>query len=265
MKEPKGDLLQLSFYLPNQTPEIALNMLVKALLECGANFSGIARGCTLNMEESGYFIPKARIYREKQLHVSNFQELQSWLDSEEIRVLEVLMTNASDTTKDECVIVTYGSISDQAARHDTPTVSVLSMGDIFSLARLPISDSKKYAIKAKQAGKRTYIRLKSIIEIINPAYGSITIEWPLEVPADLKNDPRSLAFRDFYISESFMGANTVTLLRNLFKGAYIEEMSHGLYISCTREFNPEGIEVDKKVSPWNTLSTQVGKIIANAA
>ncbi len=263
MKEPIGELLHLSFYLPEQSPNAALAALVEALLQNGADFSGIARGCKLDNQDKEYFMPEARIYRSEQLKVGNIQEFHSWLNSREVRVLEVLMKNASDTKRSECAVVTYGSISEMAAKRDVPSVSILSTGDLFSLARLPVSNSKKYANKAKKAGQKTYARLKTIVEAINPAYSSITIEWPLESPSDLKSDPRSLAFRDFYIKEAFVGTDQIGLIKSLFEGAYIEELGKGIYVSCTKEFNPKGVEVNKALSPWNTISTEVGKMIAN--
>lgn len=265
MKEPMGELLHLSFYLHDQTPSGALIAVVEAMIRDGADFAGIARGCKTSNKTQEYFVPKARIYRNEQVRIESMKELHSWLSSPDIQILEILMKNASDTNKDEYVVVTYENISESAAQQDVPPVSILSTGDLFSLARLPLSDSNKYMAQSKKAGKKVYTRLKAIVEAINPSYASITIEWPLESPSDLRTDPRSLAFRDFYIKESFIGTTQIDLFKNLYNGAYIEDMKNGIYVSCTREFNPRNIDVDRTAPPWNTISTRVGKIIANAS
>lgn len=263
MKEPSGEILQLSFYLPNQTSEVALRTLIEALLQSGAKFSGIARGCRVDTKEGKPFVPLARIYRNIEVEIRTLQELQFWLMSDNFYLLEVLMTNFNDLEKDECVVVTYEGISEQAAQYDTPAVTILSTGNIFSLARNSLSDSKKYNEKARKAGKKTYEQFKDIIEVLKPAYGSIAIEWSLESPADLRLDPRSLAFRNFYVSYS-VGIDLINQLRQLFDAAYIEDLSSGIYISCTSEFNPKRLQINLATPPWDRISTEVGKLLAKA-
>lgn len=98
-------------------------MLVKAMLQNGGEFCNMARGCRVDDSKEKYFVPKARIYRTKQLPITNIQEFEFWLNSEDIRVLEVLMTHKNAPYEKESLIITYGYISTQAAQYDTPAVS----------------------------------------------------------------------------------------------------------------------------------------------
>jgi hypothetical protein len=95
-------------------------------------------------------------------------------------------------------------------------------------------------------------------------YGAILVEYTLESPDELRRDPRSLAFRDFYLSRRRLPLALVrSLLALVPDGAYVRELECGVYISMSSEFNPEGGHVESELA--QNTSTQIARAIGQAS
>lgn len=226
-------------------------------MSSNASFQGIGRGYEKPAKQPGGCIPLARIYRGQEVKVTDLDDLISQLNSEDFCLLEVVMNNVSDVYPEECAIVTYESISDEATGRSIPAVTILTSGDVFSLSRIPVPNSEVYRQKAHSAGRKVYRRFLNLVDLLRPAYGAISVEWPLESPPDLAKDPRSKALRNLYISKSHFDSRTIVKIRSLYAQAYIEELEGGLYASTMREFNPKGVEVD-----FGDSGTEVARLIS---
>lgn len=254
MKRLEPPLLGLSFYFANVSEADAFSLLVMALLHLGAKFTGQAsvhRGAGVRNRPFAS-ITDEPIPEQVTLDASAMAKV---LTDPDIRVIEVYMDGAIGIARDAAEIVTYVSISPEATRTDRHPLAILTEGWLFE-GTFP----KKYPKQARKAGRQAYKRFCSLIDSENPAYAAITREISLECPTDLRRDPRSYAFLDFFVSRKFLGASNLTKVKNIFQGAYIEEVGDGLYISCTKEFNPEGISLDPEDAAWHSL--QVAKLVA---
>jgi hypothetical protein len=86
----------------------------------------------------------------------------------------------------------------------------------------------------------------AVADALPSPYGAILVEYSLEEPHELVSDPRSLAFRDFFLSSEFFSAKAIAEIRRIAGSrAYVEQRPRGVYISMSAEFNPDG----KNVSP----------------
>ena len=86
------------------------------------------------------------------------------------------------------------------------------------------------------------------------------MDYALETPEELVSDPRSYAFSDFYFDDGvFVGQRDEIV--GVAEGAFIGEVGQGSFVSCTRFFNPEGIDAKK---PGSQISGRIGKIIGSA-
>jgi len=123
--------------------------------------------------------------------------------------------------------------------------------------------ARRNSAKMTKLGRRAYARFVSVAESIEPVYGAIVVEYSLETPAELRKDPRSLAFRDFFLSRVVAGKETVEqVLRLAGDEAYVERLSTGIYVSMSPEFNPEGrglppVEAQER-------SAQIGSVLGKA-
>ena len=114
---------------------------------------------------------------------------------------------------------------------------------------------RKAKKRLKRLGRKAYARFVEVAEIVPCSYGAILVEYALEEPSELRRDPRSLAFRDCFVSRRALGQDMVAqVLAWAGSDAYVEEMPSGVYLSMTPEFNPEG----RGVPPLEAQKRSVG-------
>jgi hypothetical protein len=244
--------LELNFYFANLPEVEAFTRLVTTLLALGAKFTGTGyahRGEGLRDK------PFASTHDSvlEPVPIRDVTDLTRSLADPDIRLVQVYMEGATSTMSNVAEIVTYLSISPEAAHTDRHPLAIWTDGEVFSG---PLRE--KYTQRARKVGRRTYERFRALIEALRPAYAAITSEWSLECPADLRRDPRSLAFRNFFVSRAHLEEANLAYIQRLYSRAYIEPMGDGLYISCSKEFNPLGRGLDVGDTP---RQTEVGKLI----
>ena len=104
-------------------------------------------------------------------------------------------------------------------------------------------------------GREIYTAFVGIAESIDCLYGAILVEYTLEDPEELRRDPRSYAFRDFYLSRSRLPLTLVPRLLALVPpGAYVRELDHGVYVSMSWEFDPEHRSVERELALHTSTS-----------
>lgn len=151
--------------------------------------------------------------------------------------------------------LTFGSISPRAAARDRHPIVLLTEGEIFS--GIPRDTSRMV-----KAGKRVYNAFRKLVLALEPMYAAITVEIPLPCPTDLQQKPMSLAFRDFFVGERYLGRAGLASLAALFRRAYQEALDGGLYVSCTAAMNPRGVALNDDEA--QSLSIEAAARIAAA-
>ncbi|MBA3943778.1 MAG: hypothetical protein H0X37_04365 [Herpetosiphonaceae bacterium] len=255
MRQPDPPFLELSFYFADRTGREAFTQLVTTLVGFGATFTGEGKahkGVGLRDQPFGSLSDELR----EPLPLENSEALTRWTSDPNTRLLQVSMGGATGAIADVAEIVTYESISDEAASVDHHPVAIWTEGELFS-GTFP----KTHAGQARKVGQQTYERFRLLVEALAPAYAAITTEYGLECPEDLRRDARSYAFQDFFVSRSYLGANKVAKIQNLFAEAYAEPVGDGIYISCHRFFNPEGKDSEAKYGSGQ--SGEVARLIAS--
>jgi hypothetical protein len=111
-------------------------------------------------------------------------------------------------------LVTYVSISVEAQRHDHHPVA------------LWLSDESIDGVLSN-AMERLFIDLTLRIR---PTYAAASHSWGLECLFDLDQDPRSLAFQDFFIDTRLLGTAAVRQIREICSGARFIEEDAGLFV-----------------------------------
>jgi hypothetical protein len=125
----------------------------------------------------------------------------------------------------------------------------------------PFRDNRK---RLKKLGRRVYQRFVEVADTIPCVYGAILVEYSLEEPEKLRKDPRSLAFRDFFLSRERLENKAIEeAIRLAGDEAYVERRASGVYISMNAEFNPDGRSIPSPESQW--ISAQISAVIGRAA
>lgn len=257
MKLPDGPFLELCFYFSNMTEASVMHLLVKTLLDQSAEFAGIGK------------VHQGKALREKpfdditdsvlsEIRISSINDVDRILDDENTRLIQILMNNATGANSRISEIITFLSISTEAAHYDRHPIGIWTEGELLS-GNFP----QQYPNQAAKFGRKIYQRFVDLITSLNPDYAAITSEWALECPYDLRRDPRSISFINFYINRSFIGDIGFEKIQKEFFHAYQEAVADGIYISGSKYLNPIGIEVARDQAERKSIL--VGKIIAGKA
>jgi hypothetical protein len=118
--------------------------------------------------------------------------------------------------------------------------------------------------RLKKLGRRVYQRFVEVADAIPCVYGAILVEYSLEEPKKLRQDPRSLAFCDFFLSRERLENKAIEeAIRLAGDDAYVESRATGVYISMNAEFNPKGRSIPSPESLWR--SARISAVIGRAA
>ena len=258
MRHLGAPFLEIGFYFGKSSETDAFTRLVKALTDLGAWFTddGYAH-LGLGVRDASFSSITERAPRP--VAVKSLGDIERYFADPDTRLIQVYMSGVTGTVHHVAEIVTYLSVSPEAAQMDRHPLAIWTEGWMFSG---PPHFLRRHAKQAKKVGGQIYQRFKTLVETLQPSYGAITIEEALECPADLRHDPRSYAFQDFFVKRTFLGAPNCEHLRDLFADAYIEPVDDGLYISSHGDFNPK----DKSLDTNRALeqSVEVAKMIGSA-
>lgn len=118
--------------------------------------------------------------------------------------------------------------------------------------------------RLKKLGPSVYERFVEVADAIPCVYGAILVEYSLEEPKKLRQDPRSLAFCDFFLSRELLENKAIEeAIRLAGDEAYVESRATGVYISMSAEFNPKGRFIPSPESLWR--SARISAVIGQAA
>jgi hypothetical protein len=189
-----------------------------------------------------------------------FLELQYYLGRAEVgSALRVLVDNIRDgVIPAKLVVPNAVGLSQKAEEIEVVggVVVLRTEGEAFC-------GPARQAARLKKLGGRVYKRFVQVADEIAPAYGAIAVEYSLEEPQALRQDPRSLAFRDFFVSRTRLSSNALDdVLQHAGDDVYVEERKAGVYVSMTAEFNPRGCGIPS--SEAQERSARISAIIGRA-
>ena len=237
MRMPYGPFLEISFYFSNMPETAVIRLLVKSLLEQGAKFTGIGKAHSgNNINGKPFDLITCSLLHE--VSISSMYDVDRVLNDQDKRLIQIQMTNVTRPNPRTVEILTFLSISPEAANYDHHPITIWTEGGSFC-GNFP----QLYRGRVTQFGNKIYHFFIDILGKLYPDYAAITVEWPLECPYDLHQDPRSLSFKDFYISQPFIGETEFGKIRQEFSTAYQEVVANGVYISGYKYLNPSGIEI----------------------
>ena len=236
---PDPPFVELGFYFADRSDADAFADLFKALINLGLTYQGIAWIKQQKNVRSQTF----KFWQDLQplkLEIS-LEKLHKSLSNPDIRMFQIAMND-----RGKPILVTYNMvISETKSKKDYHPIVVLGEGELFCG---PDSVKEQSKQPTQQEGQKTYERFLEIIEMLQPAYGSITVEYSLECPTDLREDDRSLAFRDFFISEEYIGGANIAIIQDIFADAYQAKVKGGLYVSCSWCLNPQRKDLESNIA-----------------
>jgi hypothetical protein len=253
---PDPPFLELGFYFADTPEADAFARLVETLIALGATLTGSGSAHRGSGIRGKSFASVTDKHLPEPVTVDALSLTQVLTDPD-IRVVEVAMKDSIGIAQNAPELVSYVNISPEAARTDRHPLAVITEGEVFCGTL-----REHFARRRHEAGTAVYSRFRELVLALDPAYASITVEWPLECPTDLRRDSRSGAFRDFFVGGSYLASEELGLLQELFSGAFVEPLANGLYISSSEDFNPERRSLGAESAQWR--SVDAAKLIATA-
>lgn len=116
--------------------------------------------------------------------------------------------------------------------------------------------------KTRSVGLKTRSVFVDLVRRLNPTYAAITFDYGLESPCDLRDDPRTYAFRDFYLQSEQFGVKAFQEMKSRFPNADYEDLGCGVIVTTTKPFVRDVDRFEFSSSEAHELSAYVGGIVA---
>lgn len=255
LRTPEPPYLELSFYSRRQNESETLLRIVESSLAKGAQLEGkvyVHHGNGLRDKAFASITDQVLV----PLPLSSATQLKDYMSDPDLRVVQITLTGLF--SENELNLATRVSISQQASVHDHHPLAIW----LHDLVWHGLPEGSLDEEEVAKAGAAVYQRFKEFVLELQPSYAAITVEYSLECPFDLKYDPRTYAFKDFYVSAAYLRSEHMDVLREVFRKAYLEELEQGLYVSTTRYFNPDYVSVDTSQVLAN--SSRIGGLLGSA-
>lgn len=114
--------------------------------------------------------------------------------------------------------------------------------------------------RRRERGAKALALFREMVSLLDPSYAAITVDYTLETPEQLRSDPRSLSFRDFYLSRQYLTPSVMTAFATNYSSFQQESIDDGRLFLCSTYLVDEGNIVDSHIC--YEASVFVGKEIA---
>jgi len=230
VKFPKSPYLVFGFYRQDMLPLILVSELLKRLASKGVR--------AVNGQGTGY----------EDVGFGELTHALQWLDS------------LDPDTAVEVELAVRGGGAQLLGNHvpshgitknpeSTPVVHLFMSGATFS---------GNVSSSAEAEGLSAFNRFIWLCTEVCPTYASITVEWELESPQELIQDPQSYGFQDFYLGAD-LGMSVLERSESIFEGAFVRRLEAGIYISSHKWFNPKRIQIHES----EKRSCEIGRLLAS--
>jgi hypothetical protein len=199
----------------------------------------------------GWFAPIAKV-----VQTDNPEVL--FTDSD-IRVHFCYLLNAVGTRDNTEEMLMHVNISETAAQRDHYPIELVVDGSMYFPVKYMTAEQLNFA---RLAGLREYQTFIDIVEATKPNYATLTTEQSIQSPTDLEQAAFPLQFHNFYISSQYFPTELVREnILNLYKDAYIQELSEGFYISTWHFLNPQKTDWPHEQEKRHQASLEIVKLI----
>lgn len=232
MKYRAGPFLGLNFYFADLPEAAALSRVVYALADLGVETTGEGFAHVGPDAAQPFGFPHEWPRERFPLELADLDAISA---HPEMRPVGVFMLDAGGLGDPDMVeYVGYVGISQDAAAVDKHPIGIDTDADPFQ----PDADP----LRARALGQRVMRRFLDVVERTHPSYAAIPVLGGLQCPTDLARGATNYNFRDFYVSEAFVGEDHLDTIQDLYLGAHCEAVADGVYISCSAPFNPDSVE-----------------------
>jgi hypothetical protein len=160
------------------------------------------------------------------------EELQEWLIARDRRVITI-RGQVQIGLLPEPAVITYDQITEEAARHDHPSLTIYLGGEEFE-------EYARQSLEARQKSAWVQSFFRGICHSLHPLLAVITMENWLPCLWEIRHQTSlgALPFTNFFVSHDILTDPLQQALASEFSQGYIADWDIGVYFSSTEEFNP---------------------------
>ena len=254
MRYPDAPFLELGFQFHNLSGREAIERLAKFILE-----SETTKPVSVEILKSysGVLLGSDRDLPRITQKLRSSAELLRLVSDPESLVTRIVVEGATQLVRDASEIITMIPIESNEPNDCGNSVAICLEGAWLSF---PHGDAP-IPTKILNMGAKVRTIFVDFVRRLKPSYASITVDYGLEAPCDLRKDPRTHAFRDFFLSSVWYDA-LMQDIRRKFPTIYFEQLPTGQFITTSQLFSGvSAIPNPKELDPYS-LSEYIGRRIA---
>lgn len=218
MRTPEPPYLELGFYFRQKSGREAINFLAAALTTHFDAVPAVAYAADLGTPS----LFRADDVIGRPVKTPGVDDLNRLLGDSSKFVRKINFDRGTRIVRDAQEFLVVLPIEGAECKNEGNAVAIWVEGAAFS--RASNTDVSK---KEKKVASNSLSAFKKLISHLQPTYAAITVDYGLENPCDLRRDPRSLAFRDFYVSRTDFGESFLTELRTKFPNSVYDDYEGG--------------------------------------
>jgi len=254
MRYPDAPFLELGFQFHNLSGREAIERLAKFTLESETTKPVSAE---ILKSYSGVLLGSDRDLPRITQKLRSSAELLRLVSDPESLVTRIVVEGATQLVRDASEIITMIPIESNEPNDCGNSVAICLEGAWLSF---PHGDAP-IPTKILNMGAKVRTIFVDFVRRLKPSYASITVDYGLEAPCDLRKDPRTHAFRDFFLSSVWYDA-LMQDIRRKFPTIYFEQLPTGQFITTSQLFSGvSAIPNPKELDPYS-LSEYIGRRIA---
>jgi len=254
MRNPDPPYLEIGFYFQHLSGRDAFRTLTKSIVK---DLHATPKEITiLNSAEN--VLLRSSVSTLYSQRVSSNTELWKLIEDDKRFAVKLAVEKGTKIVPDAREYVAVLPITSSTPGTNGNSVAIWIEGAAFSGP----STQEAPSSKVRSIGQKARAVFVSLVQRMNPTYAAITVAYGLESPCDLRDDPRTYAFRDFYLQAEQFGAQVLQELRSRFPNADYEDLRSGLVVTTTKSFVRKLDGFAFSSTDAYELSSFVGKMIA---
>lgn len=254
MRYPDAPFLELGFQFHNLSGREAIQRLAKVILE-GETTKPVS--AEILKSYSGVLLGSDRDRPRIRQKLRSSAELLRLVSDPESLVTKIVVEGATQLVRDASEIITMIPIESDEPSDCGNSVAICLEGASLSF---PVGDAS-IPTKILKMGAKVRTIFVDFVRMLKPSYASITVDYGLEAPCDLRKDPRTHAFRDFFLSSERYDALTQEIRRK-FPNIYFDQLPTGQFITTSQLFSGVIMIPNPAACDPYSLSEYVGRRIA---
>ena len=226
MRSPNSPYLEFGFYFRHKSGRESLRHVAETLTN---SFGAVPKSAIVS-DQAKPSLLRAIDTIDQPVKLQDADDLDRLLSDSTRFVRKVSFDGGTRVVRDAQEFLVVLPIEGAECKDESNVIAIWVEGAAFSRAPNP-----EISKKEKQVAVLALTAFKRLVCQLRPTYASITVDYGLENPCDLRRDPRSLAFRDFYLDGTEFGV-FIEMLKAKFPNSFYDDLNGGLIAITTAAF-----------------------------